>query len=332
MELNTQFLKKLCSLDSPSSLEEDISNVIRSEIEQFVDEVYSDTLGNLIAHKKGAGKKLMFAAHMDQIGLMVTDIDENGFLKFSGVGGLIPFTLIGQRVIFKNGVVGIIDCAADLETMQDMSGLKLNKLYIDIGAASKEEASNKLDIGDIGSFCSEYYENENIIISKSIDDKIGCYMMAEVIKSEVQSDYDIYYAFTVQEEVGCRGAVTAAYQVEPDIGIALDITPAGDCPGTKNSNTKVNGGAAIKLMDPTIMTHPTIKKLMTDKAKENNIKFQYEIMYRGGTDAGEIHLSKKGAASGDISIPTRHAHTANELIYKSDVAESIKLMKAIIKK
>jgi len=332
MELNTAFLKNLCGIASPSSAEENISEVIKEEVSKYVDEVYCDALGNFIAHKKGTGKKLLFTAHMDQIGLMITDISESGFLKFSSVGGLIPFTLIGQRIIFSNGVIGIIDSEVNLETLQELSNLSLNKLYIDIGATSKEEAVKKIEIGEMGTFNSEYYENDDIIISKSIDDRIGCYMLTEVIKEQIETDYDIYYVFTVQEEVGCRGAITATYQIEPDLGISLDITPAGDTPGTKNSNTKIGAGAAIKLMDPSLMTHPQIKKLLTDKAKENNIKYQYEIMHRGGTDSGEIQLSKNGVPSGDISIPTRHAHTANELIHKSDVVESIKLIKAIIRK
>lgn len=332
MRLNTAFLKKLCGISSPSSLEENICEAIKEEVSKYVDDVYCDALGNLIVHKKGTGKKLLFTAHMDQIGLMVTDIDEGGFLKFSSVGGLIPFTLIGQRIIFSNGVIGIIDSGVDLETSQELSKLSLNKLYIDIGATSKEEAVKKIEIGETGTFNAEYYENDDIIVSRSIDDRIGCYMLAEVIKEQIETDYDIYYAFTVQEEVGCRGAITATYQVEPDLGIAIDITPAGDTPGTKNSNTKIGAGAAIKLMDSSLMTHSQIKKILTDKAKNNNVKYQYEIMHRGGTDSGEIHISKNGVRSGVISIPTRHAHTANEMIHKSDVVESIKLIKAIIKK
>lgn len=332
MELNTELLKKLCSMDSLSGFEENISEMIKRETENFVDEVYTDSLGNVIAHKKGIGKKILFTAHMDQIGVMVNDIDEKGFLKFSGVGGLIPFLLIGQRIIFKNGVIGIIASQSDLETSGEMSGLSLNKLYIDIGATSKEEALEKIEVGEVGAFNAEYYENEDIVISKSLDDRAGCFMMMEAIRSQTESDYDIYYAFTVQEEVGCRGAITASYQIEPDIGIALDITPAGDVIGTKNSNTKVNAGIAIKLMDPSLITSQQIKKLLIDKAKENNIKYQPEIMYRGGTDSGQIHLSKKGVPSGAISVPTRHAHSANELIYKSDLIEGIKLIKAIIKK
>lgn len=331
MDINTEFLKKLCNTISPSGREDNVRELIKNEIQMYADEIYTDNLGSLIVHKKGKGKKIMLAAHMDQIGLMINSIDENGFLKFSSVGGLIPFTLISQRVIFENDIVGVINSEINLETAQDLSKLTLDKLYIDIGATSKKEAEEKVKIGDTATFKGDYYENDEIIISNSLDDRIGCYILAETIKSKVDSDYDIYYAFTVQEEVGCRGAMTASYKIEPDIGIAFDITPAGDVPGTKNSNVKLGKGTAIKLMDPSMITHPKLKDLMTSKAEENNIKYQYEIMHRGGTDSGYIHLSKSGVPSGVISIPTRNAHTACELINKSDVIESIKLLQIILK-
>lgn len=332
MQTNTEFLKRLCGTFSPSGSEENVREVIEKEISPYVDETYTDALGNLIAHKKGDGEKIMLTAHMDQIGLMIISIDENGFLKFSSVGGLIPFTLISQRVIFENGVVGIINSCTNLESVQDLSRLSISSLYIDIGAVSKEEAEKKVEVGMTAVFMEEYYENDEIIISKCLDDRIGCYILSETIKLRTPSDYDIYYVFTVQEEVGCRGAETAAYHIAPDMAVSVDITPAGDVPGTKNSNVKLGAGAAVKLMDPSMITHPKMKNLLTERAKTNGIKYQYEIMHRGGTDSGAIHLSKAGVPSGVISIPTRNAHTGGELISKSDVANSIKLLSALLKK
>lgn len=328
--MNAEFLKKLCETYSPSGNEDKVRELIKQEISTYADDVYVDQMGNLIVHKKGNGEKIMLAAHMDQIGLMVNSISEDGFLKFSSVGGLIPFMLISQKVVFENGVVGVINSETDLENEGDLSKLSVSSLYIDIGASTREEAEKRTCIGMTAVFAEEFYEDDEIIISKCIDNRIGCYILTEILKSQMESNYDIYYVFTVQEEVGCRGAVTAAYYIEPNMAISIDITPAGDVPGTKNSNVKLGKGAAIKLMDPSMITHPKIRDLLIQKAKENGINYQLEIMHRGGTDSGSIHTSKDGVPSGVISIPTRNSHTAAELINKNDVDESIRLLKALL--
>jgi len=332
MELNTKLFKEMCGIVGVSSGEEKIRELIEEDIKDYVDEIKVDTLGNLIAHKKGKGKKIMLAGHMDQIGFIASEITKDGFVKFSPIGGLIPYTLISQRVVFENGTIGVMVPGSDFEKSGDISKLKAEDLFIDIGCSSKEEAEKKVVTGDLGTFDSNFYEDDDNIISKGIDDRVGCFVLAEVAKANVDTDMDVYYVFTAQEEVGIRGAKTSAFHIKPDLAIAVDITPSGDAPGTKNSNVKLGKGAAIKLMDKSMVTSRGMKKLMTDAAEEKGIKYQYEILKRGGTDAGAINLSREGVKTGTISVPTRNTHTASELIRKSDLKDSIDLLKGILSK
>ena len=201
MEFNSKLLKGLVTTYGPSGNETKICNYIKEQIENYVDEIIIDNLGNLIARKKGNGKKIMIAAHMDQIGLMITDIDDNGFLRFTNIGGISPIVSLNQHVIFENGVVGIIA----MEPMEDISKIKLSNLFIDIGVKDKKEAESLVNIGDICVYLSHYSENENVIFTGAIDDRIGCYVAIEAIKRIKNYKNDLYFVFTVQEEVGLRG-------------------------------------------------------------------------------------------------------------------------------
>ncbi len=332
MKLNTKLFKEMCDVVGVSSGEEKIRELIENYVKDYVDEITVDALGNLIAHKKGKGKRIMLAGHMDQIGFIASDITEDGFVKFSPIGGLIPFTLISQRVIFENGTVGVIVPGSDFEKSGDTTKLKAEDLFIDIGCSSKDEAEKKVVTGDLGTFDSQFYEDDDNIISKAIDDRVGCFVLAEVAKANVDTDMDIYYVFTAQEEVGIRGAKTSAFRIKPELAVAVDITPSGDAPGTKHTNVKLGNGAAIKLLDNSMVTSREMKKLMTDVAEKNGIKYQYEILKRGGTDAGAINLSREGVKTGTISIPTRNSHTASELIRKSDLSDAVELLKGILSK
>lgn len=202
MKFNGELLKKLVDAFSPSGDERIVAEIIKDEIKSYVDEIIIDSLGNLIAHKKGNGKKVMVAAHMDQIGLLITDIDEKGFLRFTNIGGISPYISYGQRVVFKNGGIGIVYA----ESMDDMSKLKLENMYIDIGVNSREEAEKRIGIGDTCVYISQYYEDENNVISGCLDDRIGCYVLIEALKDLKNVENDIYFVFTTQEEVGLRGA------------------------------------------------------------------------------------------------------------------------------
>ncbi len=325
MQFNSKLMNELSDVFSPSGREKNIREYIEKEIKDYVDEITVDALGNLIAHKKGSGKKVMFSAHMDQIGLLINDIDEKGFLKFCSVGGISPYKMLDQRVIFNNGTQGVV-CA---EKTEDYSKLKLSGMYIDIMVSSKEDAEKYVNIGDMCVSKTNYYENDGYVMCNALDDRIGCYILIEVLKSGIKSDNDLYFVFSVQEEVGCRGAKTAGYTINPDLCISLDVTASGDALDGIKMAVKLNNGAAIKLRDNSLIVSEEVKNLLTELAKENNIKYQYEVLEFGGTDSGAVHTSRSGVPSGVISIPSRNIHSGNEIVSKSDVTECIKLTAVI---
>ncbi|MDP4119197.1 MAG: M42 family peptidase, partial [Bacillota bacterium] len=219
-------LEKLIRLYGPSSHENSVADFIENEL-QGLAEVKRDCMGNIIAHIPGEGKKIMLAAHMDEIGIMVTFIDDNGFLRFAPVGGLAKFAILYTRVKFPSGKVGVISYPEKTEA----KNLKISDMYIDIGASSREEAEKFVSIGDMAEFDSTYYTDGNIITSGKLDDRLGCYILIELAKRVKKPFCDLYLAFTVQEEIGLRGAVTATFGVEPDIAVAVDVTDTGDTPG-----------------------------------------------------------------------------------------------------
>ncbi|WP_313345617.1 M42 family metallopeptidase [Sedimentibacter sp.] len=328
MNYNSELMRKLSDCFSPSGRENNVRELIVNEIKEYADEINVDALGNLIVRKKGNGKKILFSAHMDQIGLIITHVDEKGFLRFSNVGGVNPKEILGLRMVFDNCLEGVI-CS---EEIKDKEKVTMNKLFLDVASTSKDFAKNNFKTGDMCVFKSEYYETEDCVICKAADDRIGCYILIESLKNHPSTDNDVYYVFSVQEEVGCRGAKTAAYQINPDLAIAVDVTDTGDTENGTKMDIKLGEGAAIKIMDKSVITHPEVKNLLTELAIEKNIKYQYEVLEHGGTDAGPIHLSREGVPSGAISIPTRNLHTSGEIFNKSDVLECIKLVQAVIEK
>jgi len=204
----------------------------------------------------------------------------------------------------------------------------MSKLYLDTASTSKEFVKNNFQVGDMCVFKTEFYETQDCVICRAADDRIGCYILMEAIKNQPATNNDIYYVFSVQEEVGSRGAKTAGYHINPDLAIALDVTATGDSLDGIKMDVKLDGGAAIKLMDKSLITHPEVKNLLTNLCIENKIKYQYEVLEFGGTDSGAIHTGREGVPSGVISIPTRNLHTSGEIFNKSDVMECIKLVLA----
>ena len=325
-----KLLEKLTQIPAPSGSEERIHDAIREEIAPFVDEISVDALGNLIAHKKGNGARVMFAAHTDEIGLIVTFITDKGLLKVSNLGGVSAINALYQRVCFANGTEGVV--SLDNTNLEDGKTPRLSDLYVDIGASTQEEAEKKVRIGDTAAFCGKFSTQGNMAVSKALDDRAGCVVLIETIKQIKSHTNDLYFVFTASEELGLRGAKAAAFTVNPDYAVAIDVTRTGDVPGKLEMAVRLGGGAAIKIKDSSFMAHPYIKQRMTEICEENGIPHQFEVLEQGGTDSGAIHLSGGGVPSGCISIPTRYIHSPAEMIDIRDLEAAIRLAVSLIEK
>lgn len=325
-----ELLKKLTQTNAPSGSEERLHPLIISEIENYVDEISTDALGNLIAHKKGTGERVMFAAHTDEIGLIVTYITEKGFLKVSNLGGVSPSSALHQRVCFTNGTIGVV--ALDDTNRDDSKEIRLSDLYVDIGARDYDSACKAVSLGDSAAFCGEFTASGNTVISKALDDRAGCTALIEAIKRIRTYSNDLYFVFTASEELGLRGAKASAFSVAPDYAVALDVTRTGDVPSKLQMAVRLGGGAAIKIKDSSFLAHPYMKQLMTNTCEKCGISHQYEVLERGGTDSGAIHLSGGGVVTGCISIPTRYIHSPAETIDLRDLESAAALAAAMIEK
>lgn len=310
-----ELLKKLTEIDAPSGKENALHSLIAKTAETLGYEVKTDTLGSVIAHKKGNGKKLMIAAHTDEIGIIVNYIDDNGFIRFGAIGGLYKKELHKRRVRFENGVIGVI--GAEEETFDKKPDL--NKLFIDIGAADRAEAEKLVSIGDTAVFDGAFSRIGDTVISKALDDRAGCYILLKAMERVADTNNDLYFVFTAQEEVGIRGAKTSAYTIMPDYAIAVDVTDTGDVPECAKSDVKLGGGAAIKVMDRSVLCDMGVVKTLRKLAADNEIPYMNEIMADGGTDAGAIALTGGGVKTGGISIPVRYIHSPSELAKMSDI-------------
>ena len=321
-------LKTLCDVNSPSGCEGNLASLIKKEIESCDDEVWQDALGNLIVHKKGDGTKLMLCAHMDEIGLVATCYGEKGQIYVSALGGVFPHTALYQRVRFENGAEGVL--VPDGQEAELFKDLKLSKLYVDIGAKDAEEASARVALGEGAAFVGAYCEQGDTVISKALDNRAGCYALIQALREAETNKQDIYAVFTVSEELGLRGAKAVAETVKPDYAVALDVTRTGDAACGPKMSVRLGGGAAIKIMDSSMLAHPIIKERLQNLCKEHNILWQAEVLERGGTDAGAIHLTGGGVPSGCISIPLRYVHTPGEMLSKQDLEQVVALTKALI--
>lgn len=315
-------LKKLNACHGPAGEETGVVECIKNLAVDLCDEHWTDTMGNLIAHKKGTGAKVMFAAHMDSIGLIVTHVEENGFLRFGKLGGLNLPAILYTCVRFANGTRGLVS----LDESADLKKLSVEDMYIDIGAHSREEAEKLVQIGDTAVFDTDSIAAGDRIISPYMDNRISCVILLAAMEKLAQCENDLYFVFTTQEEVGLRGAKTAAYSIDPDYALAIDVTLSDDVPGAKHNGSSVLGkGAAIKVMDSSVISHPQVVSILTALAKEKNIAYQSDVIRGGGTDAGAIHVSRAGVYTGGISIPCRYIHTPTEMVQISDVEACIDL-------
>ena len=321
MEL-LELLTALNQTHGPSGDEGGIREKIAELARPFADEVTADTLGNLIVHKKGDGPRVMFAAHMDSIGFIVTHVEKEGFLRVGRLGGVAPKEAAYTAVRFKNGVRGVFVP----EEKADFGKLKLDECFIDVGAKDEAEAKKLVQVGDTCVYDGPVRVQGGRVTSPYLGDRIACAVLLSALERVKTPACDLYMVFTVQEEVGLRGARTAAWWAEPDVGIAVDVTDVDDTPGSeKGGTTRLGRGAAIKVMDSSVICHPDVVAKLEELARAQDIPVQRDIMRAGGTDAGAIHTARAGVKAGGISIPCRYIHTPAETADLGDAEACVRL-------
>ena len=320
-------VKELSETYGPSGSEERVREFVQRVIGPLVDEVRVDALGNLIALKRGdgSGMKVMLAAHMDEIGLIVTHVDEKGFLRFGAVGGLFRLSLYSGRVRFANDVIGTIGLEK-LDSSEKIPGL--DKMFLDVGAADRD--SLPVGVGDVACFDRSFVSQGDRLTAKAMDDRIGCAVLIETVRRLEATPHDVYFVFTVQEEVGLRGARTSAYGVQPDLAIAVDVTGTGDTPEARPMAVELGKGPAIKVKDRGMLTHPKVKDLLITTAEHLGLPYQLEILEYGTTDAFAIQVSRSGVPTGVVSVPARYIHTTSEMVDYNDVLNSVKLLSGLL--
>ena len=341
MKINIKLLKKICEASGAPGYEKKVRDLVIKEVKPLVDELKVDNLGNVITVKKAVknseGKKAMVAAHLDEIGFIVTYIDDNGFVRFHTLGGFDPKTLTAQRVIIHGtkDLIGVMG-SKPIHVMSPEERKQIPKTtdyFIDLGR-SKKEVEKYIKVGDPITRERELIEMGDCVNCKSIDNRVSVFILIETLRQSKAFPYDIYGVFTVQEEVGLRGANVAAHQINPDFGFGLDTTIAFDLPGAQAHEkiTQLGKGAAIKIMDASTICDYRMVDYLKKTADQKKIKWQSEILPAGGTDtAGVQRMGKDGAISGAISIPTRHLHQVIEMAHKEDIGNCIRLLTEALK-
>lgn len=330
-----ELIRKLVESYGPSGAEEQIRDVIQAEVEPLVDDVRVDAMGSLIAHVKGngEGQRLLLDAHMDEIGVMVTYIDEDGFARFTRIGGVSPLTCIGSRVAFEDGKIGVVGIEQKRDNADKVP--KLEQLYIDVGATSRDDCP--VQVGDPAVFVRPFTAQGTRLVSKAMDDRIGCAVLIEMLRrldgsDELTTGNDLYVVFAVQEEVGLRGAHTSAYGIDPDMAIAVDVTGTGDTPESKPMAVKLGQGPAIKVQDRGMIAHPRVRRLLERRAEDVGIPYQLEVLERGTTDAAAMQLARAGVPAGCLSIPCRYIHSPSEMVDEVDVENAVRLLLEVLQK
>jgi len=321
--LNLDLLEKLTQTFGPSGYEDAIRDIIREEVAPLADELRIDPLGSLIAYRKGTGggQKIALAAHMDEIGVMATYVEEQGYVRFTSIGGLRPLNCAGSRVRFANGVVGVVS----MERRDDANSMPaLQHLYIDVGATSREGCP--VAVGDPGQFIGPLVRQGQRLVSKTMDDRVGCYVLIEVLRRLKDTPHEVYAIFSTQEEIGLAGARTSAFRVDPDMAISIDVTGTGDTPKAHPMAVELGKGPAIKVKDGGMISHPLVRDKLVAAAKEAGLPYQMEILLGGSTDAAAMQLVRAGVPSGCVSIPCRFIHSPSEMVDAADVENAIALL------
>ncbi len=335
-----KLLKQLSEIAGVPGREERVRVLIKQELTGVVDSLKEDALGNLIAIKKSDqknAKRVMLSAHMDEIGFYVKHIDDKGFLRLQNVGGFDTRNLFARQVTVHGSVgkgkdlIGVMNPATKPVHIASAEERKkvpeMNEFAVDLGM-SADKVKRHVRLGDMVTLIQEFRDLGEVVTGKALDDRVSCWIQIEVLKKLKKPSYDIYAVFSVQEEVGVRGATTSAFGLEPDIGIALDTTLAVDTPGTPGdqSVTELGKGAALKVMDSRSISTRWLLDEFIELAEKNDIDYQLELLPLGGTDAGAIQLSRRGVPSITLSTPSRYVHTVTEMVAKADLNAAIKLL------
>lgn len=322
-------LKKVLKPIGPSGMEEPVAAVIREEIAGHVDTIETDAMGNLIATKLGKGenpRKIMLSAHMDHIGFVVTGVEKEGFLRVTNVGGIGIDVSLTRHVVFPSGVEGVV-------VSEPVSGQRAMKnLFVDIGAQDKDEALKMVQLGDMAVYAPDCFRlGENRVASPAMDDRCACALLIKLLQTLGDTQDTVIAVFSVQEEVGCRGAWTASFAKEPDVGIALDVTAWGDTPETKVPDIHLGEGIAVKVMDRASISNPQLREELLACGERAGVKTQREVLPYGGTDAGSMQISRGGIPVCTLSIPCRYVHSACEVIDMRDMDAGLKLLTEYLK-
>jgi putative aminopeptidase FrvX len=340
MKLNLELLKSLSEVAGIPGWEDRVRDLVIKELKGLVDDVRTDALGNVIAHKKGKGRKVMIAAHMDEIGFYVKHVDDKGFLRLQNVGGFDTRNLFARQVTVhtaKGDLLGLMNPGSKpihISSPEERNKIPLlAEFFVDTGL-TPEAVKKQVRVGDPVTLKQEAKELGNLFTGKAMDDRVAVFVLLESLRQlkNKKLPYDVYAVFTTQEEVGLRGAVTSAYGVEPDIGIALDITLAVDTPGASPDQavTELGKGVAVKVMDSYSISDRSLVQTFVDLAEKKKINHQMEVLPLGGTDAGAIQRSRAGVPSITLSIPSRYVHTVTECVHVDDVAATIELLNAYL--
>lgn len=323
-------IKTLVEAVGPSGYEGAVRDLVKAEVSGMADEIRVDALGNLIVRKgskKADGLRIMLTAHMDEIGLIATHIDDNGFVRFTTIGAVSPNNLLGSRVRFLNGVSGVI---GGERRENPGSSPSFEKLFIDVGATSRADCPVK--VGDLLVFDRPMLDLGNRLVAKAMDDRVSVAILIDVLRKLKKTPHEVYFVFTTQEEVGIRGVTTAAYSIDPDLGIAVDVTATGDTPRGLRMEVKLGEGPAVKVRDGGMISDPRVVRWMAATAESAKIPYQREILEAGSTDARGIQLTRAGVPVGCVSIPCRYIHTPSEMVDYHDVQNAVALLVELISK
>jgi tetrahedral aminopeptidase len=324
-------IKKLVESYGPSGSEDQIRELVRNEIRGLPDYITVDPLGNLIAvvkKKAKSGKKVILTAHLDEIGFVVSHIDERGFARVQPFGGVNPLGCVGGRVRFADGRLGVIGLDARRDDLSKIPAL--SEMYIDVGASSRADCP--LQVGDAAGYWRPMEELGERLVAKSLDDRIGVAILIETLRALKKTPHEVAFVFSVQEEVGLRGAGVAAFGLDADLGIAVDVTRTGDTPNGPKMDVSLGRGPAIKVRDTNMVADPRIKDLLVQRASEAGLPAQLEILEGGSTDASAMQIARGGIPAGCVSIPARYIHTPSEVVDFRDVQGSVTLLLELLQK